>query len=98
MASSGSRPLAAPMLSKRCPGSSVPGIGQVTAGWEMRYFRANCAQEVQSNSDAHSGRILSATVPKMLPRRKRYLRAALPHPYIVTCTLPSRSVSLAFSR
>ena len=41
MAASGRRPRAAPRLSARCPTSVVPGIGQVTAGWEMMYLRQN---------------------------------------------------------
>ena len=61
IASSGSRPYPAPMLSIRCLGLLVAGIAQVTAGCEMTYLRKNCAHDLQSNSAAHDGSFFPRT-------------------------------------
>ena len=64
---SGKRPTPAPMLSTRCPGSEVPGITTVTAGWDRMYFRKNCPQLSQSKSAAPSGNDRPDTARNSLP-------------------------------
>src|SRR6185295_17229176 len=67
MAASGRRPTPAFRLSSRCATREVPGIAQVTAGWEMIHLRKNCAQLAQSISTAQGGRSLPFTRRKRLP-------------------------------
>ena len=38
-----------------CFGLPVPGMAQVTAGWETIHFRKYCAQLAMPSSAAHGG-------------------------------------------
>ena len=53
-----------------CSGLPVPGIAQVTAGFETIHFRKNCAQVVAPNSRAHSGTSLPRT-RRNIPQQSR---------------------------
>ncbi len=50
--SSGSGPVPARRFAAMWPGSAVPGIAQVTAGWETTNFSRISAQEAQPISAA----------------------------------------------
>jgi hypothetical protein len=56
-----------------CSGLAVAGMTQVTAGSAIMYLRKSCAQLVQSNSAAHSGKARPRTRLNMLPVSKGWL-------------------------
>src|SRR5438309_4895295 len=79
VASSGSEPTPAVMLSTRCSSRLVAGITQVTAGWARIHLRKNCAQLWQPNAAVHAGSAWPRTRWKSPPSENgRFTRTAMP--------------------